>query len=72
MNIPANPRFFFIEVGFKGVYFSWTRFPDEQGINPTSVLVRTSASGAGGRGFDHGPDHTKDLKMVPVATLLGA
>ena len=25
--IPANPSFS-IEVGFKGVYFSWTCFPD--------------------------------------------
>ena len=36
------------------------------------VMVRASASGAGGRGFDPGPDHTKDFKMVPVATLLDA
>ena len=25
---PANPIFFYIKVGFKGVYFSWTCFPD--------------------------------------------
>ena len=25
-------------------------------------MVRTSASGAGGRGFDPGPGHTKDFK----------
>ena len=37
-----------------------------------SVMVRASASGAGGRGFDPGPGHTEDFKMVPVATLLGA
>ena len=36
-------------------------------------MVRASASEAGGRGFDPGPGHTKDLvKMIPVATLLGA
>ena len=33
-------------------------------------MVRASASGAGCRGFDPGPGHSKDL--VPVATLLGA
>ena len=27
-----------------------------------SVMVRASASGAGGRGFDSGPSHTKDFK----------
>ena len=36
-------------------------------------MVRTSASGAGGRGFDPGPDHTKDFKNgTIVAALLGA
>ena len=25
---PANPMFSYIKVGFKGVYFSWTCFPD--------------------------------------------
>ena len=39
---------------------------------PDSVMVRASASGTGGRGFDPGPHYTKDAKMVPVATLLGA
>ena len=42
---------------------------------PDTVMVRASASGAGGCGFDPGPRHTKDrltLKMVSVATLLGA
>ena len=33
---------------------------------------RASASGAGGRGFEPRPRHTKGVKMVPVATLLGA
>ena len=38
-----------------------------------SANGRASASGAGGRGFDPGPRHTKGVKnMVPVATLLGA
>ena len=27
-----------------------------------SVMIRASASGAGGRGFDPGPGHTKDFK----------
>ena len=31
---------------------------------------RASASGAGGRGFDSRPRHTKGVKIVPVATLL--
>ena len=26
---PANPSFFYIKVGFKGVYITWTCFPDE-------------------------------------------
>ena len=26
--IPANPIFFYIKVGFKEVYISWTCFPD--------------------------------------------
>ena len=39
---------------------------------PGSANGRASASGAGGRGFDPGPRHTKGVKMVPVATLLGA
>ena len=33
---------------------------------------RASASGSGGRGFESRPRHTKGVKMVPVATLLGA
>ena len=37
----------------------------EAGVNyygPDSVMVRASASEAGGRGFDPGPRHTKDVK----------
>ena len=33
---------------------------------------RASASGSGGRGFESRPCHTKGVKMVPVATFLGA
>ena len=33
---------------------------------------RASTSGSGGRGFESRPRHTKGVKMVPVATLLGA
>ena len=40
--------------------------------NPVSAMVRVSPSAAGGRGFYPRPGRTKDLKMVPVATLLGA
>ena len=29
IGIPLHtPQFFYIKVGFKGVYFSWTCFPD--------------------------------------------
>ena len=52
---PANPSLFYIKVGFKWVYVSRTCFSD-------SVMVRASASGAGGRGFNPGPGHTKDFK----------
>ena len=33
---------------------------------------RASASGSGRRGFESRPCHTKGVKMVPVATFLGA
>ena len=33
-------------------------------------IARAYALGAGGHGFHLGLCHTKDLKMVPVATLL--
>ena len=39
---------------------------------PDSFMVRASALEEGGRGFDPGPCHTIDVKMVPVVTLLGA
>ena len=39
---------------------------------PDSSSGRASASGAGGRRFETRPRHTKGVKMVPVATLLGA
>ena len=46
---------------------------------PGSSSCRASASGSGGGGgggggcgFNTQPRHTKDVKMVPVATLLGA
>ena len=31
-------------------------------FGPDSAMVRASASEAGGRGFDPGPRHTKDVK----------
>ena len=34
-----------------------------------SVMVRASASGARGRGFNPGPRHTKNVKTVTVNTL---
>ena len=39
---------------------------------PDSVMVRASASGAGGTGSNPGRVIPKTLKMVLVATLLGA
>ena len=30
LGIPCKPQFFYIKVGFKGVYISRTRFPDDQ------------------------------------------
>ena len=41
-------------------------------IGPDSSSGRASTSGAGGRGFDTRPHHNKGVKMVSVATLLGA
>ena len=45
-----------------------------QTTGPDSANGRASASGAGGRGFDPRPRHTKGVKMVRklVATLLCA
>ena len=44
-----------------------------QYTGPESVMVGASTLEAGGRGFDPGPHHTKDVKnaKIPVATLLG-
>ena len=39
---------------------------------PDSVMVRAFASEAGGAGSNQGRIIPKTLKMVPVATLLGA
>ena len=41
-------------------------------IGPDSVMVRAFASEAGGAGSNPGRVIPKTLKMVPVATLLGA
>ena len=35
-------------------------------------MDKASALGVGGCGFDPGPRKTKDIEMVPLATLLGA
>ena len=37
-------------------------FVDIYITGPDSVMVRASASEAGGRGFESGPRHTKDVK----------
>ena len=41
-------------------------------IGPCSSSGRASVSGLGGRWVDTWPRHTKGVKMVSVATLLGA
>ena len=38
-------------------------------IDSDSVMVRASALGAGGRGFDPGPGHTKDFKNGTIGYL---
>ena len=43
-----------------------------QNLDPDSVMVRAFASEAGGAGSNPGRVIPKTLKMVPVATLLGA
>ena len=43
-----------------------------QSTGPDSVMVRAFASEAGGAGSNPGRVIPKTLKMVPVATLLGA
>ena len=47
-----------------GVFFLIAPFPDLclLVLFSDSVMVRASASGAGVRGFDPGPGHTKDFK----------
>ena len=45
---------------------------DKLTIGPDSVMVRAFASEAGGAGSNPGRVIPKTLKMVPVATLLGA
>ena len=36
---PCIPQFYYIKVGFKGVYYSWTCFPDEKEMKFTHLLV---------------------------------
>ena len=50
-----------------------TPIPGKPGVDrPDSVMVRAFASEAGGAGSNPGRVIPKTLKMVPVATLLGA
>ena len=59
-----------------GNFFLTAPFPDRttdgRDTGPDSVMVRTFASEAGGAGSNPGRVIPKTLKMVPVATLLGA
>ena len=50
-------------------YIGWKSYTK---AGPDSVMVRASASEAGGAGSNLGRVIPKTLKMVPVATLLGA
>ena len=47
-------------------------FSNSKPTGPESVMVRASASGAGGRGFDPESLHTNDVKMTVLYTLLAA
>ena len=49
-----------------------TWFLNRSHTGPDSVMVRAFASEAGGAGSNPGRVIPKTLKMVPVATLLGA
>ena len=41
-------------------------------LRPVSAMVKTPATEAGDYGFDSGPCHIKDYKIIPMDTLLGA
>ena len=49
-------------IGAPGIVVYLLRCPKKVPTDSDSVMVRASASGAGGRGFDPGPGHTKDFK----------
>ena len=55
-----------ISKSFKNMQFftnmRLTKDKNNHDIGPDSVMVRASASEAGGRGFESGPRHTKDVK----------
>ena len=56
-----------------GAVVGWVSLvPFFEFTGPDSVMVRASASEAGGAGSNPGRVIPKTLKMVPVATLLGA
>ena len=48
--------------GFAMFPMSWHKYSPRLGIALDCVMVRASASGAGGHGFDPGPGHTNDFK----------
>ena len=59
--------------GSRLIETTWvSRRSNHYAIAPDSVMVRASASEAGGAGSNPGRVIPKTLKMVPVATLLGA
>ena len=64
--------FFFNSVRHKPSPCPSLIFDKQNSYGPDSVMVRAFASEAGGAGSNPGRVIPKTLKMVPVATLLGA
>ena len=47
IGIPCIPQFYLRKVGYKGVFMSWTCFPDE--VLNRNHLARFKGRGSGGR-----------------------
>ena len=39
MYTPVNPPFYYIKVGFKGLYITWTCFHDEDVFETLSIKI---------------------------------
>ena len=75
--LPLPPQIPFSTIykwGFQGVKLTWRRdaFSARYRSGHDSVMFRAFASEAGGAGSNPGRVIPKTLRMVPVATLLGA